>query len=178
MIFCSASWLLYFQMHEKTAQKRAQEICDRIEEVLIYKKRGVTDIYTAMEMPVISIEKQDFCGMITFLELDRKLPIYNAWKTKKTVDYPCRFYGTVYDGSLIVGGSDQEGQFECLQWLENGSTIVVTTMMGEEFFYTVCEIDRVESAKTEILLDEATSLTLFVRDAYSMDYIIVRCIGA
>lgn len=177
LIFCSVLCLLLFQLHGRTAQKRAEEICHKIEEVLPQKSRGMKDIYTEMEMPVLSVEKQDFCGIITFPDYDRKLPIANLWNAKKTADYPCRFYGTVYDGSLILGGSDQEGQFDCLKWLENGSLVTVTNMLGEEFLYKIYDIEHAESAKTEILLEETAELTLFVRDTYSMNYIIVRCIG-
>lgn len=133
------------------------------------------DSYSVMEMPVLEIEGQDFSGIVDIPAFGLMLPIYNTWDSRKVTSFPCRFYGTVYDGSLIVGGSDQEGQFDCFEKIQNGSTVIITDMTGAEFYYTVVRIDRAKSAEADILINEDADLTLFVRDAYSLDYIIVRC---
>lgn len=159
------------------AWDRARELCCQIEEVLPPKSEGVQEEYTDMEMPVLSLEEEDFCGLLTIPSYDRKLPVADTWDGKKVTAYPCRFYGTLYDGTLIIGGSDQEGQFDCLKWLENGSELIVTDMLGEEFTYTVREVERSKSAEAEVLTDETADLTLFVREAYSLEYIIIRCEG-
>ena len=51
----------------------------------------------------------------------------------------------------------------------------MTDMTGAQFNYSVASIRRADAAPTEMLLDGSGELTLFVRDSYSLQYIIVRC---
>ena len=89
--------------------------------------------------------------------------------------YPCRFHGSVYDGTLVIGGYDQVGQFDFFDRINPGAHIYVTDMTGTEFEYHVVRIDRAKEINAEKLMNQNAGLTLFVRNRYSMEYLIVRC---
>ena len=104
------------------------------------------------------------------------LPVAGSWDAGKVNSYPCRFWGTVYDGSLIVGGADQPGQFAGFDRIFDGSAVTVTDMTGAEFSYVVDRVERSKSAQAEVLMAGEADLTLFARDAYSLEYVILRCV--
>lgn len=88
---------------------------------------------------------------------------------------PGRFWGSIYDGTCILGGSNQEGQFAFCSRLDVGDDIVITDMQGVEFRCCVERIDRSQSADFEQLYHADYPLTLFVREKYESRYIVVRC---
>ena len=104
-----------------------------------------------------------------------KLPIYSSWEDGSVAKYPCRFWGSAYDNSLIVGGSDRKGQFDFCSRLDLGDKIRITDMTGTEFSYEVVRIDRRKQADLQTFEEVDCDLTLFVRDSSTLNYIIVRC---
>lgn len=177
LILCSMGFLLFSQLHTKKAQADAAEIAEKICAILPPRSAGLMEIYSCAEMPALQIDGQDFSGLVEIPAFGVMLPIYNTWDSVKVTSYPCRFWGTVYDGSLIVGGADQQGQFDFLDQIELGCVIKVVDMTGAEYVYTVARVDRSKTAEADILTDDISDLTLFARDAYSLDYLMVRCIA-
>ena len=171
LVTLSASRIL-----EDRAQKRNAERVELIFSIIPPQSTGSMESYRDMAMPALQIHDRDFIGVVDIPTFGVSLPIYSTWDAGKVSSFPCRFWGTVYDGSLIVGGADQRGQFACLDQLWNGDTVTVTDMTGSVFTYTVSNIQRSRSAAAEVLLNEASDLTLFVRDAYNLEYILVRCV--
>ena len=79
----------------------------------------------------------------------------------------------MYNNSLLIGGSD--GQLSCLKKIGHGETVTVTDMQGAEYKYTVTNIRRSSDAHKESLQKYNDSLVLFIRDTYTLEYIIVSC---
>lgn len=175
LILCSMGFVLFSQLHAKKAQADAAQITEKICAILPPRSAGLMEVYSCAEMPVLQIGGQDFSGLVDIPAFGLTLPIYNTWDSGKTTSYPCRFWGTVYDGSLVIGGADQPGQFDFLDKIELGCVIKVVDMTGGEYVYTVTRVDRSKTAQSDVLIDEGSDLTLFARDAYSLDYLMVRC---
>ena len=162
-------------LQTNTAASAAAELATELEDAMPPRSDGLMDSYTNMEMPAISLDGQEFIGTIAVPAFQTVLPIASAWDTGKVSSFPCRFWGTVYDGSLILGGADQKGQFDFLDQIQNGDSVLVTDMTGAQFSYRVSAIHRADSARADILLDGQSDLTIFARNARSLEYIIVRC---
>ena len=167
--------LVYSRIHSEQARKRNVETVAQIAAIIPPRSDGAMDSYSNMEMPVLQIGGEDYIGLLDIPAFGLTLPIGSSWDTGKVTTYPCRFWGTVYDGSLIVGGADQPGQLDCLDQIWNGSIVTVTDMTGSVFRYVVSSVERSKTAHSDVLVDESAALTLFVRDAYNLEYIIVRC---
>lgn len=175
LLACSLGILLYTQFSAQKAQKTSADTVALLEEILPPKSLGVVDNYSSMQMPCLEIDRIEIVAVLEIPDWNVALPIRNSWDAKTLISGPQRFAGTVYDGSLIVGGMDQVGQFDCLKKLDIGNTIIITDMTGAQFSYTVERVERKKSADIEVLADTQSNLSLFVRDVSSMDYIIVRC---
>ena len=175
LIVASLGLVLFFQIRANRAVENAARITETIQSILPPRTSGSMDEYTTMEMPVLQIGGQDFCGLVEIPAFGVTLPVYDSWETGKLSAYPCRFWGSAYDGSLIIGGADQAGQFDFLDRIDNGAAVIFTDATGAEFDYTVDIVERYDSIPAEVLMEEEPGLTLFVRDAYQLHYILLRC---
>jgi len=128
-------------------------------------------------MPALELHGADFIALLEIPAYGLKLPVCSMWDKEAVMSYPCRFYGSTYDGTLIVGGYDQAGQFDFFDRIQDGAAVTVTDMTGSTFSYAVALVERSDSAQAEILLDDTADLTLFVRDAQGLEYILLRCVA-
>ena len=175
LVLASFGLLAFSQLRANAAKKETAAVVAELTSIFPERYPGVTDTFRNMDMPAMEINGQDYIGVVEIPAFGLSLPVGSQWNAGKVTSFPCRFWGTVYDGSLIIGGADQPGQFDCLSKLDLGTTVIVADMTGAEFTYGVSEIRRSKSADREVLMDDEADLTLFVRDAYELNYILVRC---
>ena len=158
----------------RSAQARA-EISEQIQQLLPEGSMGTTADYSAAEMPVLQIGGTDYVCLLEVPSMGLCLPIQNQWKSGILTTQPGRFWGSIYDGSLILGGGNQAGQFDFCTMLDIGDPLLLTDMQGTQFRCSVENIQRSSAADFETLSDGAYPLTLFVQEKYDGRYIIVRC---
>lgn len=175
LIFLGAVTLLGFQVQAKQAAKSARATYDAINSQLPPRSPGVTGLFADSAMPVLELAGTDFCGILEIPAYGVRLPIGDRWKAGDTRKYPCRFQGSVYDNTLVIGGSDQEGQFTFCDRIDVGEKIRIIDLMGMEFSFSVTRVDRHDSADSGWLTDSGAALTIFVRDATSLEYLALRC---
>ena len=177
LLLCSLGLLLFSQLRADAARKENAAVVAEINTIFSTRYPGVMDTYLNMDMPVMELNGQDYIGVVEIPAFGLSVPIGSSWDAGKVTSFPCRFWGTVYDGSLVIGGSDQPGQFDCLDRIQDGSIVTVGDMTGMEFTYVVDCVERSKTADRAVLMKEDADLTLFVRDAYNFNYILVRCIA-
>lgn len=175
LILGSMAWLMYSQIYARHAQTTAKQLTAQIEVLLPERYAAVAEAYANPDMPVLQVKGIDFSALIEVPAFGVTLPVCSEWNTELLHDFPCRFSGSTYSNSLIIGGSDQYGQFDFFTQLDTGELIIITDMLGAEYTYTAERIERSKSADYSRLSSADYPLTLFVRDSYSMDYILVRC---
>lgn len=124
-------------------------------------------------MPVLSADRQDFVALIEFPAFDSELPVCNDWTDSNR--YPCRFAGSAYDGTLVIGSTDRSGQMEFAEMLSVGDTVYLTDMTGSRYAYHITDIQISDHADREKLCDGSGDLTLFVKNTMDFDYRIFRC---
>lgn len=95
-----------------------------------------------MEMPIQTIDGQDYIGVLSIPALDMELPIISEWSYPNLKIAPCRYHGSVYSGELVIAGHNYRSHFGPLKNLAEGDAVYFTDMAGNVFTYTVslCEI--------------------------------------
>lgn len=175
LILCSAVLLLFQHFRAHTAVVSAKAVVFQMEELMPERTAGIPGIYADPAMPVLELDGEDFSCLLDVPAFGVTLPVGNSWDTGKLGFYPCRFWGSVNDCSLVIGGTDQQGQFDFCGKIDLGTVITVTDMTGAEFTYSVTRVDRANQADADWLCSEAYDLTLFARAKFSLEYIAVRC---
>lgn len=154
-------------------QKQADALVKKIESVLPERSVGVAEPVTDPRMPALSIQGEDFIGLVEIPAYGVKLPLHAQWKRLKMEQYPCRLDGSVYTDDLILGGS--AAQLACLRQIGHGDVVTVTDMQGAVYTYRVTKIRRGDNARLDTIRDETARLVIFMRDRYTMEYILVSC---
>ena len=124
-------------------------------------------------MAVLPLDGTDFVGILEMPGYGLTLPVGADWG--HTYQYPCRFSGSIYDGSLQVGATTQKGQFDFYRELSVGDRVVYTDMEGNRYTFRITGL-RQESHVDQTTLSRAeASLVLFVKNIYSFEYLIIFC---
>ena len=176
LILGSVSLLAYSRLSGDAAAKRAAVLADELESLMPERTKGAWDDRIQMDMPAMEVDGGNFVGVLEAPRYDVRLPVGAEWDAAKTADYPCRYFGSVYDGSLIVGGSDHAAQLAFTDQAEIGDPVNVTDMDGRIYAYTVSFVERADAVSAVVLRSDEADLTLFMRDRYALDYVIVRCV--
>ena len=175
LILCGLVALLGNFLLGQWSQEENKKVLAQMQTILPPATPGATDQYSSMEMPSLQLCGNDYVALLEAPKYGAKLPVRSHWDALAAGNCPSRFYGTVYDGSLIIGGSGREGHLDFLGWIQNGDTLLVTDMTGAQFAYRVTKIFRASSAQQELLMDKSADLTLFAWNNMGLEYIIVRC---
>ena len=156
---------------KRRADKLLPIIADTLEEIIPARTAGCLEERYDRSLPSISLEGEDFCGLLEVELYDVKLPVYSLW-TKSSAKRPALYMGNPYDGSLIIGVRQE--QFDFADSMDIGVTVKFTDLYGREFCYTVDSIKHSSSADTDILQSGSDQLTLFVK--IDGQYLILRCV--
>lgn len=176
LVLGSFGLLAFTQLRAHRAADSASELAQQLESLLPPLTPGIMDPSSDLEMSALELAGEDFIGVVHIPAFQRTLPLGSSWDAQKVAEYPHRFWGSACNGSLILGGSDQLGQFDFLDQIQIGDAVLVNDMTGTQFSYMVDDIRRTTSAQADILLDGESHLTLFARQARSLEYVIVRCV--
>lgn len=176
LILSGALLLLFSQLRMQSARKRTAAVTAQMAALLPERTPGIPGSYTDPAMPVLEINGVDYVALLDIPAVGSRLPVSSQWDDRNLDQSPCRFWGSSYEESLVIGGSDSPGQFDFCGRIHPGAAVILTAMNGEEFHYTIRRIDRAKHAESQWLLQDSYDLTLFTRGAFSMEYIAVRCV--
>ena len=175
LVVISFALIVGLQIRTHLGANESQKVVTRMNELLSERIEGVPRTYPNLNMPILEINDIDYVALIEIPSLNLSLPVADVWNSQKLYNSPARFYGSCYDHSLVIGGADNSYQFSFCDKIDNGTVIIVTDMTGTQFSYTVSRVDRSKSAESNWLISRDYDLTLFCRDALSMEYVAVRC---
>ena len=124
-------------------------------------------------MPVLSIDGTDFIGIVEMPRFGSSLPVGANWG--KVSNYPCCLSGSVYDRTIQIGGTAQKGQYDFYREISVGDAVFFTDMEGNRFSYAVADIRYEKHADQAALQQVDDALTLFIKNIYGFEYIIIYC---
>ncbi len=160
-----------FLMQDSRAEA-ALSLSNKLYSLMPEIEPGFPDDRINMGMPSREIGGKNFALIIDVPLYGASLPVSASWNSGRSTNlYPARYSGSMYDGSLIIGGSDSKGQFDFVRIITGGDKVFLTDMTGLRFSYTVTDIERVKNLSN---LKDA-DLILFAKNSYSFDYTVVYC---
>jgi sortase A len=124
-------------------------------------------------MSVLSVDGEDFVGIVEIPRYESTLPVCAAWG--KASKYPCRFNGSIYDSTMQIGATTQKGQYDFYRELSVGDTVIYTDVEGNRYTFSITGLRSEKHADQAALQREDVPLTLFIKNIYSFEYLIVFC---
>ena len=124
-------------------------------------------------MPILSIDGTDFVGILEMPRYGSALPVSANWG--HLTKYPCRFSGGIYDRTIQIGATSQKGQYDFYREIFVGDTVIFTDVEGNRYTYTVTNLQYESHVDQTTLNREESALTLFIKNVYAFEYLIVFC---
>ena len=148
-------------------------VTDQLKAMMPERSAGVPEERADNTMPVWETGGIDFIGLLEVPDRGIERPVGALWDEAERSGCPTRYMGSVYDGSLILGGPYAGGGFDFIVALDAGEQIIFVDLTGREFRFTVAKISHADNARTETLCAGDDDLTLFVKK--DGVFLIVHC---
>jgi hypothetical protein len=156
-----------------SAEKKAQYYVKTLKGLIPEPQNAVIEERRDNTMSVLNVDGIDFVGIIELPRYGSVLPVGDDWG--KSSKYPCRFGGSIYNGTMKIGATTQKGQYDFYRELSVGDTVIFTDAEGNRYTLTVTGLRNEKHANGETLGREDAALTLFIKNIYSFEYLIVFC---
>lgn len=156
----------------KAAETNAKNTAS-ILELIPNPEAAVLESRNDNKLPILSISGTDYVGILEFPAYDSILPVQANWN--KALPSPAVYEGSIYDRSMIIGATTQYGQYSFFRNINVSDILYFTDMTGNQYAYTISDILYRDHADNESLHAENADLTLFIKNIYSFEYIILYC---
>ncbi|MBQ9968174.1 MAG: hypothetical protein IJO88_05580 [Oscillospiraceae bacterium] len=165
--------LFFWQRGIRTAQSRAEYYALTLRDAIPAPQGAVPETRLDNTMPTLSVDGIDFVGILEMPRYGSMLPVCGDWG--RPSKYPRLFHGSVYDRTLQIGGSSQTGQLDFFKEISVGDEVCFTDMAGNRYSYAVTDLRYVKNADRDALQSRSASLTLFIKNEYAFEYLLVFC---
>jgi sortase A len=176
MLVSALSALLYWQWNINHSQKQASIYVETLHNLMPQPQNAVPEERRDNTMSVLSVDGVDFVGIVELPRYGSVLPVCGNWG--RTAQYPCRFGGSIYDGSLQIGATTQKGQYSFYREISVGDTVIFTDVEGNRYIFQVAAMRYEKHIDQVALQRQEAALTLFVKNIYSFEYLIIFCENA
>ena len=164
---------LCWQWGIHSAQKKAETYVSTLRSLTPTPQSAPLEERRDNTMAVLPLEGVNFTGILEFPKYDSALPVCADWG--KVSKYPCRLEGSVYDRSLKIGATSQKGQYDFYREISVGDQVCFTDLQGNRFAYQVTDIRYESHADEAALQKNDAALTLFIKNIYAFEYILIFC---
>lgn len=129
-----------------------------------------------MEMPVQTIDGQDYIGVLSIPALNLELPVISQWSYPGLRVAPCRYRGSAYTDNLIIAAHNYSSHFGNLKTLREGDSIFFVDVRGNAFSYEVAALETLAPTATEEMASGDWDLTLFTCTVGGQSRVTLRCV--
>ena len=113
------------------------------------------------DMPTLEIDGQAYIGYLELPTLGLTLPVMSDWSYEKLRIAPCRYWGSVYDDSLVILAHNYARHFGGIKDLEIGDTVQFIDIDGVIYRYAVAAQETLERGDVAAMTGSDYDLTLF-----------------
>ena len=133
-------------------------------------------LHPEMDMPTVEIDGSRYIGRVTIPALGLELPVMSQWSYPNLKIAPCRYQGSAYTGDLIIAGHNYRTHFGPLKNLRVGDAVLFTDADGNQFRYTVAQVETLAKTAVEEMAAGDWDLTLFTCTLGGQTRVTVRCV--
>ncbi len=168
LLLAAALGIFLFGAGKSAAQrKEVSEAALKMRELFNEPAAGVIGDRAGEEMARLEIDGRDYIGLLEVPERGIALPVAADWETGLFPFRPARYSGTLYGGTLVIGGSGAEDCFAFIGQLDAGDRVSFTDVQGVRYVFTVSRITHHTTLGTGGWRDFDAPLLLFTKNGGS-----------
>ena len=152
---------------EAKQRETLSEAVQKMQELLSEPAAGVPDGRSGEDMPRLEIGGRDYIGLLELPERGVALPVAADRDTGLFSFQPARYSGTLYGGTLFVGGSCSDGCFAFIAQLDAGDRVNFTDVQGVRYAFAVSRITHNATIDIDGSRSPETPLLLFTKKGSS-----------
>ncbi len=126
-------------------------------------------------MTVVEIDGYGYIGYLSIPALELELPVMSEWDYTRLKTAPCRYYGSVKTGNMVIAAHNYSRHFGRLSQLKPGDTVRFTDMEGVVYNYTVGTLETLPPTATEEMIQGDWALSLYTCTYGGKKRVTVRC---
>lgn len=165
--------LVFWQWNIDVSVRKSESYVHTLGELIPHPQSAVLEQRKDNTMPTLAVDGTDFVGIVEMPGYGSALPVGAGWG--RITRYPCRFGGSVYDGTMQIGTTTQKGQYDFYREISVGDTVLFTDVEGNRYTYVITGLRYVQHADQTALNSKESALTLFVKNVYDFEYLIISC---
>jgi sortase A len=165
--------LAFWRWNIHDSVERAQYYVDTLQTLIPEPLNAVPEERRDNTMAVLSVDGVDFVGILELPRYGSALPVCAEWG--ETAKYPCRFSGSIYDGTMQIGATTQKGQYDFYRELSVGDEVYYTDAEGNRYAFKITSLCYEKHVDQATLQQNEAPLKLFIKNIYSFEYLIVFC---
>lgn len=165
--------LVFWQWNIWDSAQKAERYVQTIRTWIPEPQGAVVEERRDNTMSVLSVEGKNFVGILEMPRFGSSVPVCADWGA--VTKYPCSLSGSIYNRTMQIGGTSQKGQYDFYREISVGDFVFFTDMEGNRFSYEVTDIHYEKHADQTALQREDAALTLFIKNIYSFEYVIIFC---
>ena len=173
LLFVGILVLVCWQWNINSSIQKSKTYVEALNNLIPEPQGAIPEERRDNSMPVISIDGADFIGIIEIPKYKSELPVGANWG--HITNYPCKFSGSVYDGTIQIGATSQKGQYDFYREISVADTVIFTDVEGNRYTYEITNLRYEKHAEQTVLNQEEAALTLFIKNVYDIEYLIVSC---
>ena len=127
------------------------------------------------KLPTLEVDGHRYIGTVSIPVIDVVLLVQEDWSLELLKTSPCRYMGSPYRGDLIICAHNYDTHFGRLKKLLPGDEVIFTDVEGNEFRYTVVELETLAGTAVEEMESGTWDLTLFTCTLGGQMRVTVRC---
>ena len=173
LLVAAVVMLALWSWNISSSEKQMHYYVNTLQSLIPTPQNAVPEERRDNTMSVLSVDGVDFVGLVTLPRYGSVLPVCADWG--ETSRYPCRFGGSIYDGSLQIGATTQKGQYDFYRELSVGDTVHYIDVEGNQYTFTITSMRYEKHVDQAALRQKDAALTLFIQNIYAFEHLIVFC---
>ena len=145
-------------------------------DLAIEKIKEVIETDNEEKEEVIEIDGKKYIGILSIPSLDLYLPIQEEWTKEKAKNSPGIYRGSFDSYPLIIGGHNNNSQFNKLYKIKEGAEVILINLNGEKKSFKVKEIETIHGKDVDRMINTDYPLTLFTCTFNNQSRLTIRCI--
>lgn len=174
MVLAAVALFAWNWRESNTAGKVSGEVLPLLVEEIRERKDIAIDPLSS-KMTTILVEGHEYVGFISLPTLELELPVMKDWSEAKLKLSPCRYYGSVRGGDLVICAHNYARHFGRLAELRTGESVLFTDLDGTVTRYAVAEVQVIDPSGVEDMISGDYPLTLFTCTYGGRSRVTVRC---